>query len=154
MGDIGAGAAAGTGSQEISFEPIRVVRAAELSSATAQTPGMLRLEAVSGRTVGSRQLWMGRATAAPGVVSAAHHHGASETSFTVTRGRAVFLCGPELRTRVEVNPGDFVYVPPFAVHVEATLGDEEVEFIVARSTQAAIVVNLPDLTVPPEAVRG
>jgi uncharacterized RmlC-like cupin family protein len=44
------------------------------------------------------------------------------------------------------RPGDYVYVPPWTPHREEN-NDPDVEAVVviARSTQEAIVVNLPSL---------
>jgi uncharacterized RmlC-like cupin family protein len=136
---------------KVGYDAIRVVRADEVTSgATGQTYGMTRYEAISGRSVGAQRLWMGRSVAPPGLVTTAHHHGDSESALYVARGRPTFLFGPELRQRVDVAAGDFLFIPPHAVHVEANLGDEDVEFVVVRSTQEAIVVNLPDHPVPRE----
>jgi hypothetical protein len=38
------------------------------------------------------------------------------------------------------------------VHVEANLGDAECEFIVARSTQEPVVVNLDDVEPPTDLI--
>ena len=114
---------------------------------------MTRYEAISGRSVGARSLWMGRTLAPAGLISEAHHHGESESAIYVARGSPTFLCGPDLYERVDLDAGDFLFVPPFAVHVEANLGGEEVEFIVVRSTQEPIVVNLPDHHVPRELLE-
>ena len=136
---------------KVGYDAIRVVRADEVSSGTTgQTYGMTRYEAISGRSVGAQRLWMGRSVASPGLVTTAHHHGESESALFVSRGRPTFLFGEGLRQRVDVAAGDFLFIPPYAVHVEANLGDEDVEFIVVRSTQEAIVVNLPDYSVPSE----
>jgi uncharacterized RmlC-like cupin family protein len=136
-----------------SYAPLKVVRQADLSSGTAQTYGMTRYEAISGRSVGAQRLWMGRTLAPAGLISEAHHHGQSESAVYVARGRATFLCGPDLFERVDLEAGDFLFIPPYAVHVEANLGGEEVEFIVVRSTQEAIVVNLPEHPVPRELLE-
>lgn len=135
------------------YEPIRIVRASEISPATAQTYGMTRYEALSGRTVGAQRLWMGRTLAPPGLISEPHHHGDSESAIYLARGSATFLHGPDLYERVDMEAGDFLFIPPFAVHVEANLGGEEVEFIVVRSTQEAIVVNLPGHPYPRELLE-
>ena len=79
-----------------SYAPLRVVRRAELSDGTAQTYGMTRYEAISGRSVGAQRLWMGRTLAPPGLISEAHHHGESESAIYLARGSATFLCGPDL----------------------------------------------------------
>lgn len=140
---------------KVGYDAIRVVRADEVSSgATGQTYGMTRYEAISGRSVGAQRLWMGRSVAPPGLVTTAHHHGESESALYVARGRPTFLFGRELRERVDVAAGDFLFIPPYAVHVEANLGGEDVEFIVVRSTQEAIVVNLPDYPVPRELLAS
>ena len=52
-----------------------------------------------------------------------------------------------VETRIETSPGDYVYVPPYAPHREENpSADEEAVVVIARSTQEAIVVNLPGLT--------
>jgi uncharacterized RmlC-like cupin family protein len=51
-----------------------------------------------------------------------------------------------VETRIEAGPGDYVYVPPFVPHREENPSPDEEAFVVlARSTQEAIVVNLPGL---------
>ncbi|MEV6842942.1 cupin domain-containing protein [Actinoplanes sp. NPDC051411] len=126
---------------------------AGLSGDTAQTAGMTRVEAISGKTVGSRALWMGETHVSPGAASGDHHHGESETAIYVVRGHPVFVffdreTGAE--KRLETKPGDYVFVPPFAPHREENPdpGNEAV-VVIARSTQEAIVVNLPSLKPDP-----
>ena len=121
-----------------------------LSGDTAQTGGMLREEAISGASVGSDRLWMGRTTVAPATSSADHHHGESETAIYVVSGHPefVFLDGGAER-RLRTAPGDYVYVPPWVPHREENPDpDDPAVVVIARTTQQAIVVNLPDLTWP------
>lgn len=128
-------------------EPLRHIPSTGLSADTAQTPGMLREEAISGASVGSDKLWMGRTTVRPAIASADHHHGESETAIYVVSGHPefVFLDGEEER-RVRTSPGDYIYVPPFAPHREENPHpDEDAVVVIARTTQEAIVVNLPSL---------
>ena len=48
--------------------------------------------------------------------------------------------------RVRTNPGDYIYVPPFAPHREENPDPvEDAVVVIARTTQQAIVVNLPSL---------
>jgi uncharacterized RmlC-like cupin family protein len=118
-----------------------------LSPDTGQTPGMRRVEAISGTSVGSRELWMGQTHVAPATRSADHHHGRSETGIYVATGHPefVFLDG-EVETRLRAGPGDYIYVPPWVPHREENPDpDNEAVVILARTTQEAIVVNLPDL---------
>jgi uncharacterized RmlC-like cupin family protein len=124
--------------------PLRHVPAAELSSDTAQSGGMIRREAVSGKTVGAEKMWMGQAHVGPGGNSGNHHHGDSETAIYVVSGHPVFVFaenGEEVRLAPE--PGDYVFVPPWTPHREENPGMEEAVVVLARSTQEAIVVNLP-----------
>jgi len=48
--------------------------------------------------------------------------------------------------RLATAPGDYVFVPPFTPHREENPTDEEAVVVLARSTQEAIVVNLPGLS--------
>jgi uncharacterized RmlC-like cupin family protein len=123
-----------------------IVREA-LSSDTTQTPGMRRLEAISGTTVGSEKLWMGETHVAPTTASGDHHHGEAETAIYVVSGHPVFVFADgEQEVRIETSPGEYVFVPPYVPHREENpSADETAVVVIARSTQEAIVVNLPSL---------
>ncbi|MFJ2241130.1 cupin [Streptomyces sp. NPDC087859] len=136
------------------------VRADDLDGGTAQTDGMRRFAAIGGVRVGSEGMWMGQTAVAPATVSADHHHGDSETTIYVVSGHPefVFLAdpGPDLAergagpeaVRLCTGPGDYVFVPPFVPHREEIPDPDEVAVVViARSTQEAVVVNLPGLYV-------
>ena len=120
-----------------------------LSGDTAQTTGMRRVEAISGKTVGSSALWMGQTHVSPATSSDNHHHGESETAIYVVSGHPVFVffdavAGAE--ERLETAPGDYVYVPPWVPHREENPDpDSEAVVVITRTTQEAIVVNLPSL---------
>jgi uncharacterized RmlC-like cupin family protein len=118
-----------------------------LSADTIQTPGMRRLEAISGRTVGSEKLWMGETHVAPDTASGDHHHGEAETAIYVVSGHPVFVFAEgEREVRIETGPGEYVFVPPYVPHREENpSSDEEAVVVIARSTQEGIVVNLPSL---------
>jgi uncharacterized RmlC-like cupin family protein len=129
--------------------PLRHVRAADLDEGTAQTPGMRRLAAISSTAVGSERLWMGQTHVGPASRSGDHHHGEAETAIYVVSGSPEFVflderTGEEVRLRPQ--PGDYVFVPPFTPHREENNDpDDEAVVVIARSTQEAIVVNLPSL---------
>ena len=134
------------------MRPLRHVLASNLDADTAQTPGMNRLAAISHAGLGSEHLWMGETHVGPGSRSGDHHHGWSETAIYVVSGRPEFVfldpdTDEEVRLRPE--PGDYVFVPPYTPHREEN-NDPDVEAVVviARSTQEAIVVNLPSLRGP------
>ncbi len=58
---------------------------------TAQTSGMRRLEAISGKSVGAENLWMGETHVPAETNSGNHHHGHSETAIYVVSGRPEFV---------------------------------------------------------------
>ncbi|WP_371483408.1 cupin domain-containing protein [Kitasatospora sp. NBC_00315] len=127
------------------------IRAGELDGDTAQTGGMRRFAGISGQTVGSETLWMGQTHVAPATSSGDHHHGDSETAIYVASGHPVFVfaddsSGEVEEVRLEAGPGDYIFVPPFVPHREENPDPhEEAVVVIARSTQEAIVVNLPNL---------
>jgi len=128
---------------------LRLIRADDLSTATAQTSGMVRSAAISGDLTGARSLWMGRTEIGPGASSGDHHHGTSETGIYVVSGSPVFVfrdaATGEL-VRLETQPGDYVWVPPHVPHREENPSpDTAAVVVIARSAQEAIVVNVPEL---------
>ena len=124
---------------------VTVVRRADLDASTSQTPGLLRLAAVSEKTVSSRWIWMGYSMLAPGLVTGVHHHGDSETALFILSGHGRWWIGEGLNEPREAGPSDFVFIPPNVVHYEENCSSTEVvQMIVARSTQEAVVVNLDD----------
>jgi uncharacterized RmlC-like cupin family protein len=128
---------------------LRLIGPGDLSGNTAQTPGMQRSAAISGDLVGSSGLWMGRTVMAPGGASGDHHHGESETGIYVVSGTPAFAFRDPATgevARLRAGPGDFVWVPPHVPHREENPSpDTEAVLVVVRSTQEAIVVNLPGL---------
>jgi uncharacterized RmlC-like cupin family protein len=128
---------------------LALIKAADLSSATAQTSGMIRAAAISGDLVGARSLWMGRTVLPPGTSSGDHHHGHSETGIFVVSGDPMFVFRDQETdrlARLRAHPGDFVWVPPYVPHREEnhSPGTEAI-IVIARSTQEAIVVNVDEL---------
>ncbi|MEU1299693.1 cupin domain-containing protein [Streptomyces shenzhenensis] len=129
------------------------IRADALDGGTAQTEGMRRFAAISGGAVGSERIWMGQTHVSPRTASSNHHHGASETAIHVVAGNPEFVflddsSGSPEEIRIRTAPGDYVFVPPFVPHREENPSpDTEAVVVIARSTQEAIVVNLPELYV-------
>ena len=123
------------------------VKSSDIDADTAQSQGMQRFAAISGRTVGSEKLWMGETHVHPQTVSANHHHGESETAIFVLSGHPDFVFHDgEREVRIATDPGDYVFIPPYLPHREENPSpDEPATVVIARSTQEAIVVNLPEL---------
>jgi uncharacterized RmlC-like cupin family protein len=132
------------------FHPnLRHVPSHELDSETAQTSGMQRFAAISNAKVGVERLWMGETHVAPRMRSGDHHHGEAETAIYVVQGKPEFVfldAHTREETRIQAAPGDYVFVPPYTPHREENNDpDAEAVVVIARSTQEAIVVNLPSL---------
>ncbi|OBH47359.1 cupin domain-containing protein [Mycobacterium mantenii] len=126
---------------------VRHIKASEISSDTAQSEGLRRFAALSGRSVGAEKLWMGETHAAPQSASDNHHHGESETAIYVRSGNPefVFHDGTD-EVRIAAAPGDYVFIPPYLPHREENPDPHTTaEVVIARSTQEAIVINLPAL---------
>jgi uncharacterized RmlC-like cupin family protein len=123
------------------------VKASELSSDTAQTTGMQRFAAISGASVGSEKVWMGETWVSPSTASGNHHHGESETAIFVRNGHPEFVFHDGVQeVRIATAPGDYIFVPPYVPHREENPDpDNPAVIVIARSTQEAIVVNLPAL---------
>lgn len=135
---------------------IRVVRAGDLDTNTAQTPGMNRAAAINAARAGAEKLWAGTVVIHPGAKTGAHHHGDLESVIYVVSGQARMKWGERLEFTAEAGPGDFIYVAPWAPHQELNASeDEPLSCVLVRSGQEPVVVNLelPDVEPDPEEVR-
>ena len=104
--------------------------------------GMTRLAGISERPVGTKGIHLALATIPPGCASSPHHHVNCESAIYVVRGRGRFLTGKGLETSLPIGPGDFIYVPPQAVHQPVNdSATEPLELVVARNTPTEIVVE-------------
>jgi uncharacterized RmlC-like cupin family protein len=122
---------------------VRVVKPLQLDDQTAQTTGMRRLAAISHRLVGSQGLWAGVMLAEPDTASSVHHHGPLETVVYVLSGSSKVRWGSRLQHEVDLEPGDFVFIPPYEVHQEINPSpDQPTQWIVVRNGPEAVVVNL------------
>jgi uncharacterized RmlC-like cupin family protein len=131
---------------------VHYVSASDLSSGTAQTEGMQRFAAISGASVGAEKIWMGETYVSPETVSDNHHHGESETAIFVRSGHPEFVFHDGVtEVRIATAPGDYIFVPPYVPHREENRDpDHPAVIVIARSTQEAIVVNLPELYALPD----
>jgi uncharacterized RmlC-like cupin family protein len=122
---------------------VEIVKPLQFDDRTAQTNGMLRLEAISNRLVGSKALWAGVMLAEPNTASSVHHHGPLETVIYVLSGESKVRWGRRLEHEVELEPGDFVLIPPYVAHQEINDSpNQPTQWVVVRSGQEAISVNL------------
>jgi uncharacterized RmlC-like cupin family protein len=116
----------------------RVVRIGPEDRVPGQpTSGMVREEAVA--TDGT---WAGVARTDAGMVSGWHHHGEHRSVIYVVSGVLRMESGPGGMEVVEAHPGDFVSVPPGAIHRESNPSGEEGRIVVFRSGTGPVVVNV------------
>ena len=119
---------------------VTVVRAGALQAAM---PGRGRATAFDFAGTGGRQTWIGTVSVQPNSKTGAHHHGRHEVAVYVVKGRSQIRWGERLEFATEVGPGDFIYFAPFVPHQECNLdGSETVDFVVVRSDNERIVVDL------------
>ena len=130
---------------------LEVVRAGELSQSTGQSTGALRVSGVDRNLTSASQIWMGKVSNEPGYRSVAHHHGDAQTAGYVLEGEARIYYGPSYQQYVDMNEGDFVFVPPNFPHIEANRSAERRLVWLTARTPDNIVVNLDegeDVSVP------
>ena len=101
---------------------------------------MTRLAGVSEGLVGAEGIHLAVATIPPGCASSPHHHVNCESAIYVSKGKGRFLTGPTLGTTLDIEEGDFLYVPQNSIHqpINDSLTDP-MELIVARNTPIEIV---------------
>ncbi|GGR87631.1 hypothetical protein GCM10010252_28030 [Streptomyces aureoverticillatus] len=133
----GAGGEQGTDGKRPLNNRVHHVRAGELDG----------FAAISGRTVGSKNLWMGMVENPPLSATDNHHHGESEAGIYVVSGHPVFVYHDGTQeVRIAAGPGDFFLVPPNVPHREENPDpDEPAVVVIARTTQEPIKVSLPEL---------
>ncbi len=103
---------------------------------------MTRLAGVSQGLVGSSGIHLAIATIPPGCASSPHYHVNCESAIYVLAGSGRFVVGEQLEQSLTIGPGDFIYVPPDAVHQPVNdSATEPLQLIVARNTPVEIVVE-------------
>ena len=118
---------------------VKIVHPDELEQ-EAVSGAMTRLGGVSKNLTSAEGIHMAIATIPPGCVSSPHHHTNCESAIYVVSGHGKMLTGDRLEKHQEFGPGDFIYVPPFALHQPVNSSDtESVTLIVARNTPLEIV---------------
>jgi len=122
---------------------VRVVKPLQFDDHTPQTNGMRRLAAISHFLAGSELLWAGVMLAEPSTTSSVHHHGPLETVVYVLSGTSSVKWGSRLEHEVDLEPGDFLLIPPYMPHQEINQSpDQPTMWVVVRSGQEAVIVHL------------
>jgi uncharacterized RmlC-like cupin family protein len=105
-------------------------------------------EGVSAESAGAQGLCLTYLQIPPGGRSAVHLHAEHESAAYLITGRVEMLHGDGLRERVEMGPGDFVYIPAGAPHLVRNASQTEpATGLLARTDphEQESVVLLPDL---------
>jgi uncharacterized RmlC-like cupin family protein len=122
---------------------VHIVKPLQFDHHTAQTPGMHRLAAISRRLIGSEALWAGVMLAEPDSASSVHHHGPQETVAYILSGQSRVRWGASLEHEAALEPGDFLFIPPYMPHQEINPSpDLATQWVVVRNGQEAIVIDL------------
>jgi uncharacterized RmlC-like cupin family protein len=119
-----------------SGDPVMRVRPQERVEADP-TPGIVRERAIE-----VEGLWAGVARTAPRTTSGWHHHGDYVTSIYVVSGRLRMESGVGGRDVEDAVAGDFLHVPPHAIHRESNPDDVESEIVVVRAGRGVPTVNV------------
>jgi len=122
-----------------------VTRADAEHTDTADSGGAVRISGVSIQHTPARRLWYGKVKNEPGYRSVTHHHGEAETGGYVLSGRARIYFGEKFADYVDMQEGDWVFVPPFLPHVECNLSRSKPLVWLTTRTPENIVVNLADV---------
>ena len=108
---------------------------------------MTRLAGVSKSLAGTEGIHLAIATIPPACASSPHYHTNCESAIYIVKGKGRFLTGMHLEESLDLNEGDFIYVPQDSVHqpVNDSL-TEPLVLIVARNTPVEIVVEFDPKT--------
>jgi uncharacterized RmlC-like cupin family protein len=128
-----------------------VTRGGSENPDTANSGGAIRISGVSIQHTPATRLWFGKVTNEPGYRSVSHHHGEAETGGYVLSGRARIYFGEKFEDYLDMEEGDWVFVPPFMPHIECNLDRNNPLTWMTTRTPENIVVNLDD--VPDDELR-
>jgi len=105
-----------------------------------------RRELIAPDLCGARSIHLSVVQMEVGLQDTPHFHVSGEKVMYIVRGHGRILSGEDLDQTHDVGPGDAVYVPPFAVHAPANIGDEVFEFVMASN--APLDVTVPGGKIP------
>lgn len=102
---------------------------------------------IAAETVGSTGICMHLLTIPPGGRAKAHKHATHETAIHVLDGSAVMFWGARLEHRMEIGPGDLIYIPADVPHLPMNPGDRPCSAVIARTDphEQESVVLMPEL---------
>ncbi len=122
-----------------------VTRAGQEPGDTGQSDGARRISGVSIQHTPAQRIWFGKVSNEAGYRSVPHHHGEAETGGYVLSGRARIYFGDDFADYIDMQEGDWVFVPPFMPHVECNVDRNAPLTWMTTRTPENIVVNLPQV---------
>ncbi|MGZ4628613.1 MAG: cupin domain-containing protein [Oryzihumus sp.] len=122
-----------------------VTRAGHEPGETGQSAGASRISGVSIQHTPATRIWFGKVSNEAGYRSVPHHHGEAETGGYVLSGCARIYFGTDFADYLDMEEGDWVFVPPFMPHVECNIDRNRPLTWMTTRTPENIVVNLPDV---------
>ena len=101
------------------------------------------------------KIWMGNLVAEPNANSNAQHHEQSDTVHYVLNGEAMFYYGEGYKNAVQLNEGDFIYIPPYQPYMYQNNSDSETLNIITTMapTYQVIYLDKDEAVVNPEAAN-
>ncbi len=115
----------------------RVVHPPDRQDGSGQ--GVIREFGISQSSAGSRHLSMAYGVVPAGATSTRHSH-PFETAVFVISGRARAYFGLNDEESVDMEAGDFLYIPADLPHSTANIGDTPVQYVLARAAPEDIVI--------------
>jgi uncharacterized RmlC-like cupin family protein len=114
--------------------PQRSCRVVRAGAETSRPQGTVYAAGISAESVGALGLCMTVGTIPPGSRAVPHLHEEHETAIYLISGHVAMHFGDGLAERVEVGPGDLLYIPAGVAHRPYNLsGTEPARFVVART---------------------
>ena len=95
--------------------------------------GLDYFEGVSAETAGARGLCMHLLEMPPGAAALPHLHEAHETAIYMLGGRAKMRYGEGFGRELELQAGDFLYIPAGMPHQPYNASDEPCRAVIART---------------------
>jgi uncharacterized RmlC-like cupin family protein len=95
--------------------------------------GLDYFEGISAESAGSTGICLHLLEMPPGVSARPHLHEAHETAILMLSGRARMRYGDGLAEELEVQAGDFLYIPPGVPHQPFNAADEPARAVIART---------------------
>jgi uncharacterized RmlC-like cupin family protein len=103
--------------------------------------GLVRQFGVSQSTAGSAHLSMAYGVVPAGATSTRHYH-PFETAVFIISGKAKAYFGAYDEECVEVQAGDFIYIPGELPHSTENIGSIPLQYILARAAPEDIVITV------------